>query len=146
MPPETAFSPEAEGSLLHPKPGDCEISACDHRDWWNDPHAPGPDPGQASRQKPGKQADDERADRSGSGPSVPVHLGRKEIQDGIGNIARTMQAEKDDALRGINGKQREPACVCDCVEQCESRPIGKNEPAKRRMGHYDPKPPISFMT
>ncbi len=132
-------------SLLKPKPGNCEISAGNHRYRRNDPHTPCPKPGQASRQKRGDKADDESADRSGSNPSIPVHFRREEVQDGIGNVPETVQAEKNDALRGINRKQREPASVCNGIEERECCPISKSEPAKPRAGHYDPKPPISFM-
>jgi hypothetical protein len=45
--------PTAEGSLLKPKPRHCEINACDHCHWGNDPHTPCPEPVQATWQKRG---------------------------------------------------------------------------------------------
>src|SRR5215472_15542444 len=133
-------------SLLEPKPRYCEIDACDHCQWGNDPRTAGPEPAKATRQKRGNQADNESADRSKSSPSVPIHFGREEIQDRIGNIPGTMRAQKDNGLRGINGKQRETASMCNSIEQRKSCSVSKDEPAIRQNGHYDPKPPILFMT
>ena len=136
----------AEGKLLKPKPRYCEINAGDHRQWGNDPRTAYPEPAKAIWQKCGNQADNESADRSKSSPSVPIHFGREEIQDRIGNIPGTMRAQKDNGLRGINGKQRETASMCNSVEQRKSCSVSKDEPAIRQNGHYDPKPPILFMT
>jgi hypothetical protein len=36
--------------------------------------------------------------------------------------------------------------MCNSIEQRESCSISKDEPAIRQGGHYDPKPPILFMT
>jgi hypothetical protein len=36
--------------------------------------------------------------------------------------------------------------MCNSIEQRESCCISKCEPAIRQSGHYDPKPPILFMT
>jgi hypothetical protein len=44
-----------------------------------------------------------------------------------------MAAEKDNALRWINGKQRKPASPCNNIEECESCPKGKGKPAKRPL-------------
>ena len=133
-------------SLLEPKPRYCEIDACDHCQWGNDPRTACPEPAKATRQKRGNQADNESADRSKSSPSVPIHFGCEEIQDRIGNIPGTMCAQKDNGLRGINGKQRETASMCNSIEQRKSCSVSKDEPAIRQNGHYDPKPPILFMT
>jgi hypothetical protein len=92
------LGPAAEISLLEPKPRYCEIDACDHCHWRNDTQTPYPEPAQAIWQKRGNQADYESSDRGRRSPSVPIHLGREEIQDGIGNIPGTMRAEKDYAL------------------------------------------------
>jgi hypothetical protein len=43
-----------------------------------------------------------------------------------------MAAEKDNALRRINGKQREPASPCNNIEERESCPKGKGKPAMAR--------------
>ena len=110
----------AEGKLLKPKPRYCEINAGDHRQWGNDPRTACPEPAKAIWQKCGNQADNESADRSKSSPSVPIHLGREEIQDRIGNIPGTMRAQKHNGLRGVNGKQREAASMCKSIEQRES--------------------------
>ena len=133
-------------SLLKPKPGYREIDAGDHCDEGNDASTPCPKPAQAIWQERGNKADYESADRSKSNPSVPIHLGCEEIQDGIGNIPRTMSAEKDDALRWINGKQREPASSRNTRAERESCPKGKGKPAIRRSGHYYPNPPMLFTT
>src|SRR5262245_37391112 len=57
-----------------------------------------------------------------------------------------MPAEKDNALRRVNGKQREPASPRNNVEERESCAKGKGKPAILRSGHYHPNPPILFTT
>src|SRR5262245_47489301 len=94
--------------LLESKPRYCEINACDHCQWGNNPHAPCPEPAQAIWQKRGKKADHESGGSGRSSPSVPIDLGREEIKNGIGKIPGTMRAQKDDALRRVYGKQRKP--------------------------------------
>jgi hypothetical protein len=96
-------------------------------------------------QKRCDEADCEGANRSRSNPSVPKHLGREKIQDRIGNVSGTMRAEKKNALRGINRKQREPASPRNNIEERESCPVAEGKPAERRREHYHPKPPMLFM-
>jgi hypothetical protein len=132
--------------LLQSEPRYCKIDACGHCHWGNDPHTPCPEPVQAIWQKAGNEADHERADRGRSSPTVPIHFGREEIQNGIGKIPGTVHAQKNDALRGIDGKQREPARPRNDIEERERCPKGKREATNCRSGYHDPKPLISFMT
>lgn len=137
------------GTLIGPlesKPRYGEIDACDHCYWRNNAHAPRPEPVQAIWQKAGNEADHESADRGRSSPSIPIHFGREEIQNGIGKIPGTVRAKKNDALRGIDGKQREPVQPRNDVEERERCPKGKREATNCRSVYHDPKPLISFMT
>jgi len=131
--------------LLQSKPGYCEIDACGHCHWGNDPHTQCPEPAQAIWQKRSNEADHESADSRRGSPSVPIHFWREEIQNRISNIPGTMRAQKDDALRGIYGKQREPTRPRNGIEERKRRPIGKGEATNCRSGHHDPKPLILFM-
>jgi len=132
--------------LLQSEPGYCEVDACGHCHWGNDPHTPCPEPAQPIRQKAGNEADHESADRGRSSPSVPIDFGREEIQNGITKIPGTVRAQKNDALRGIDGKQREPPQPRNDIEERERCPKGKREATNCRSGYHDPKPLISFMT
>jgi len=100
----------------------------------------------ADQAKAGNEADHESADRGRSSPSVPIHFGREEIQNGITKIPGTVSAQKNDALRGIDGKQREPPQPRNDIEERERCPKGKREATNCRSGYHDPKPLISFMT
>src|SRR5262245_56305337 len=112
---------------LHSKPRYREIDTCDHRHWGNDQRTQSPEPTQTIWQKRRNEADNESTDCGGSGPSVPIHFGCEEIQNGVGKIPGTVCAQEHDALRGIDGKKREPSCPRNDIEERKRRPKGERE-------------------
>jgi hypothetical protein len=72
--------------------------------------------------------------------------GARKSKNGIGKIPGTVRAQKNDVLRGVDGKQREPAQPRNDIEERERCPKGKREATNCRSGYHDPKPLISFKT
>jgi hypothetical protein len=72
--------------------------------------------------------------------------GARKSKTGSPKSRGTVRAQKNDALRGIDGKQREPPQPRNDIEERERCPKGKREATNCRSGYHDPKPLISFMT
>jgi hypothetical protein len=71
---------------------------------------------------------------------------RKSKTESTKSRERCVPKKKNDALRGIDGKQREPAQPRNDIEERERCPKGKREATNCRSGYHDSKPLILFMT
>jgi hypothetical protein len=129
------------------EPGNSQVNARHHCEYGSDPHPSWPKPTRpASREQRSDRADHQRAECGRGSPAVPIQLGGEEIQNGIGDIAGTVQARKNDAERRIDGKKRKPLGPRPRIDERERRAIGQDEATKCGSGRHVPNPTILLTT
>jgi hypothetical protein len=145
--PRSVFKFWVRLALLKSEPRQREVDARNHRSCGNHPQPSQPSPLRpAFGQECDAKSEYQSSDCCRRCPTVPVDRDGNEPNGGVDDIFGMVCPQKDDAERGIHGKQRQISRQCDYVENRECCPVCECEPAECGSRHHDPKPLMLFTT